>query len=132
MVGVAANKVRTRGVRADNTTEMTATIGMITVLIEEIKLNVSGGTRLGTYSDRQLPAITIAVGVNPKGILGLRAKTVFAVTSVSLADVPEGRVVRRVDDLDVAVTGGAATGVVAGIVAWVGRRNGRSTSLQCA
>lgn len=43
VVGVAADKVRTRGVRADNTTEMTATVGMITVLIKEINLNVSGG-----------------------------------------------------------------------------------------
>ena len=43
MVGVAADKVRTRGVRADNTTEMTATVGMITVLIEDVNFNIGGG-----------------------------------------------------------------------------------------
>lgn len=114
VVGVATDEVRTRGVRANNTTEITATFRVITV------------------SDRQFPAVAIAVGVDPESILGVRAKTVLAVAGVSLTDVSEGRVVRSVDDLDNTVTRSAATGVVAGIVAWVGRGNGGSTSLQCA
>lgn len=88
-------------------------------------------SRIQTYSNGQFPAIAIAVGVDPEGVLGLGAETVLALAGVSLADISEGRVIGGRNNLDDTVTRCAATGVVTGVVARVGGGHGGGTCAQC-